>query len=84
MRALPLEASKREGLRQEHTTHLTIDEFEITRALGVTISRPILRTGFVSGIFSHSTILVHRDEVQSAIETLNNRSLVIVFSQELN
>lgn len=50
------------------STYLAADEFEVTRALSIAISSPVLGTGLVGREFAHSSILVHGHEVKSAVE----------------
>ena len=54
---------------KEKNFYLSVDELDVLRALGVTVSRTELGTGLVVGEASHTTIGVHLDEVESAVET---------------
>lgn len=46
-----------------------IDELEIPRALGVTVSSSVLGTGLVGRVFRHATIGIHSHKVQSTVQT---------------
>lgn len=50
-------------------THLAVDPFQITRALGITIADTILGSSFVIWVSSNSTICGHAGEVEGSIET---------------
>lgn len=50
-------------------THLTVDKLQIPRALRVAVACAILGTGLVVLIGGQTTVRVHGDEVQSAVET---------------
>lgn len=49
-------------------TYLTVDELEVTRALGITVTSTVLSTSLVVLVFRQTAISVHGDEVQSAIQ----------------
>jgi hypothetical protein len=49
--------------------YLSIDEFEISGALSITVSSSILGTSLVVGIFAHSTIFVHGHKVKSSVKS---------------
>jgi hypothetical protein len=51
------------------SAYLAVDELEIPRALGITVTCTILGAGLVARVLLQTTICVHRHEVQSAIET---------------
>lgn len=50
------------------TTYHPIDEFEITGALGVAIPSAIFGTSLVGGVLGHTSVLVHRHEVESTVQ----------------
>jgi len=49
-------------------THLSGNEFDITRALRVAVTSSILGASLVSGVLGHTTVRVHLDEVESSVE----------------
>jgi hypothetical protein len=49
-------------------TYLTVDEFEITRALGITVSSTIFGSSFVGRVLLQATVCIHGDEVERPIE----------------
>lgn len=51
------------------TTHLAVDELQITRALRVTVTSSVLGTCLVAIVLSQATIGIHGDKVQSSIES---------------
>lgn len=68
------------GTASTHLTHgsggvpvkdvgLTINEFNVVWALGITVTRSILGTDLVVWELGFSSILVHLDEVESSIDT---------------
>lgn len=54
---------------EEVAPYLTVDEFEITRALRITVANAVFRTGFVGGVFLHSAISIHGNEVQGSVKS---------------
>jgi hypothetical protein len=50
------------------TSYLAVDELEITRALRVTVTSTVLGTGLVGRVLAHTTVLIHADEVDSAVQ----------------
>jgi len=48
---------------------LTVDEFQITRTLGVTVSSSIFSSSEVSWVFGSTAISIHRNKVKCSIET---------------
>lgn len=49
-------------------THLAVDELDVARALGITVSSAVLCTGLVPFVLGHSAIGIHGREVQSAVQ----------------
>ena len=54
-------------MREE--THETVDELQVTGALGVTVTSSVFGTSSVAGVSGHSTISLHGDEVESTVKT---------------
>lgn len=50
-------------------TDLSVDKLNILRALRVAVARSVLGTSLVVRELGHTTILVHRDEVDGAVKT---------------
>jgi len=48
---------------------LAVDELQITGALSIAVTGTVLGTGLVALVLGHTTVLVHGDEVQGAVET---------------
>jgi hypothetical protein len=55
-------------IKKGKSTHLTVDELDIMRALRITISSPIFRAGIVIRELAHPTVCIHLHEVQRTIE----------------
>ena len=53
---------------REKGVYLAVDEFKISWALEVAVSRSILGACFVCWVLGHATVGVHGDKVQSAVE----------------
>lgn len=53
----------------EGLSYHAIDELEIPRALGITVSGSVLGTGLVARVFRHATIGIHSHKVQSTVQT---------------
>lgn len=49
-------------------TNLTVDELQVTRALGVTVASTVLGASLVVLVLGQSAIGVHGDEVQSTVQ----------------
>jgi len=49
-------------------TYLAVDEFEITRALGIAVSSTIFSSSFVGRVLLQATVCIHGDEVERPIE----------------
>lgn len=54
-------------------TYLATDELEITGTLCIAVTRTVLGTSGVCGVAAHTTIGLHGDEVESAVDTALNR-----------
>jgi hypothetical protein len=50
-------------------TYRAIDEFKISRALRIAVPGPVLGTGLITRVLGHSSIGVHRDEIEGTIES---------------
>lgn len=49
--------------------HLSIDKLQVTRALAVAVASSVGSTSLVSRVLGQTTVGVHRDEVQSSVQT---------------
>lgn len=49
--------------------HRAVDELEITRALGVTVTGSVLGTSLVGRVLGHATVGIHLGEVEGSVET---------------
>jgi len=48
---------------------LAVDKLDVVRALSIAISRTVFSAGFVTGMFRHTTVCVHRYEVKSTVKS---------------
>jgi len=62
-----LNVTKTDQLRRE--TYFSVDELDILRTLGITISGSILGTSLVCRESAHSSVFVHLREIECAVET---------------
>lgn len=51
------------------TTYLTIDELQIMRTLGITVTSTISSTSLIGGVLGHTTISIHLHEIQCSIQS---------------
>jgi hypothetical protein len=56
-------------MRTRAETHNTVDELDVARALSVTVTGTVLGTSLVARVLGETTVLVHRGEVESTVET---------------
>ena len=70
--------------------HLSIDELDIMRTLGVAVTSTILSTSLVAGEFGHAAIRVHLDKVDGTVEATGElghvnveRELLVLQLEEL-
>jgi len=54
---------------RRQTTHLASNELDVARTLSVAVPSSVLGTSLVAGVLGHTTVGVHLDEVEGAIET---------------
>lgn len=55
--------------RRSRSTHNTVDELHVARALSVAVASSVLGTSLVVREFGHATVLVHSGQVERAVET---------------
>lgn len=61
-------------------TYLAVDELEVTRALAVAITSPVLGTGLIRRVLGHATVGSHGHKVQSTVETALDQILAYTSS----
>ena len=64
-------------------THLSANEFEITWALGITVTSSVLGTSFVVGLLGQSTVGVHSTEVEGTVQSATESAHIDVESELL-